>query len=397
MPLLSVNGTTLFCDVTGPADAPPVVFSNSLGTTLEMWDAQVRALAGRYRLIRYDTRGHGRSPVSDGSVDIDLLADDVAGLLDALAIPRAVVVGLSLGGMTAQALAMRHPGRVAGLVLMATAAHLPPADSWETRARTVLAQGMGSIVEAVMARWFTPTMAQTDPARLAFLRARFLAIDPAGYAACCRAIGALDLRPGLGGIRTPTLVVAGAADPVTSPAVGEALAKAIPGAGCEVVEDAAHILAAEQPEAVNAILGLFLDRHWPTGAAIDPLARGLANRKAVLGVEHVQRSLEQGGPFVRPWQEFISRAAWGEIWGDETLPFKTRSIIVLSMMVALHREEEFKLHLRPALKNGLTLEELRALLLQTAIYGGVPAANAAFRWVKEVLGAEADTIGSPPA
>ncbi|MFZ4534421.1 MAG: carboxymuconolactone decarboxylase family protein, partial [Alsobacter sp.] len=99
----------------------------------------------------------------------------------------------------------------------------------------------------------------------------------------------------------------------------------------------------------------------------------------------------------RPWQEFISRTAWGEIWGDATLPFKTRSIIVLSMMVALHREEEFKLHLRPALKNGLTLEELRALLLQTAIYGGVPAANAAFRWVKEVLGAEADTIGAPPA
>jgi len=397
MPLLSVNGTTLFCDVTGPADAPPVVFSNSLGTTLEMWDAQVRALAGRYRLVRYDTRGHGRSPVSDGPVDIDLLADDVAGLMDALAIPRAVVVGLSLGGMTAQALAMRHADRVAGLVLMATAPHLPPADAWETRAQTVLAQGMGAIVEAVMARWFTPAMAQTDPARLAFLRARFLAIDPAGYAACCRAIGGLDLRSGLGAIRAPTLVVAGAADPVTSPAVGEALAKAIPGAGCEVVDDAAHIPAAEQPEAVNAILGTFLDRHWPAGTAIDALARGLSNRKAVLGVEHVQRSLEQGGPFVRPWQEFISRTAWGEIWGDTTLPFKTRSIIVLSMMVALHREEEFKLHLRPALKNGLTLEELRALLLQTAIYGGVPAANAAFRWVKEVLGAEADTIGAPPA
>jgi 3-oxoadipate enol-lactonase/4-carboxymuconolactone decarboxylase len=248
-----------------------------------------------------------------------------------------------------------------------------------------------------MARWFTPAMAQTDPARLAFLRARFLAIDPAGYAACCRAIGGLDLRSGLGAIRAPTLVVAGAADPVTSPAVGEALAKAIPGAGCEVVDDAAHIPAAEQPEAVNAILGTFLDRHWPAGTAIDALARGLSNRKAVLGVEHVQRSLEQGGPFVRPWQEFISRTAWGEIWGDTTLPFKTRSIIVLSMMVALHREEEFKLHLRPALKNGLTLEELRALLLQTAIYGGVPAANAAFRWVKEVLGAEADTIGAPPA
>ena len=110
----------------------------------------------------------------------------------------------------------------------------------------------------------------------------------------------------------------------------------------------------------------------------------------MLGVEHVQRSLEKAGSFAAPWQDFITRNAWGEIWGDPTLPFKTRSMIELAMMVALHREEEFKLHVRPALKNGVTLDELRSLLIQTAIYAGVPAANAAFRWVREVLGEEAD-------
>ena len=119
---------------------------------------------------------------------------------------------------------------------------------------------------------------------------------------------------------------------------------------------------------------------------------GLAQRKAVLGVDHVQRSLEKAGAFAMPRQDFITRNAWGEIWGDETLPWKTRSLVTLAMMVALHREEEFKLHIRPALKNGVTLAELQALLLQTGIYAGVPAANAAFRWTRDVLGEEADTL-----
>ena len=108
----------------------------------------------------------------------------------------------------------------------------------------------------------------------------------------------------------------------------------------------------------------------------------------MLGAEHVERSLAKAGPFAAPWQDFITRVAWGEIWGDPTIPWKMRSMVTLAMMVALHREEEFKLHVRPALRNGVTIEELRSLLLQASIYAGVPAANAAFRWVKEVLGEE---------
>jgi 3-oxoadipate enol-lactonase/4-carboxymuconolactone decarboxylase len=112
----------------------------------------------------------------------------------------------------------------------------------------------------------------------------------------------------------------------------------------------------------------------------------------VLGTEHVERSLKNAGAFAMPWQDFITRNAWGEIWGDPALPWKTRSMLTLAMMIALHREEEFKLHVRPALKNGVTLEEMRALILQAAIYAGVPAANAAFRWVKDVLGDELETL-----
>jgi 3-oxoadipate enol-lactonase/4-carboxymuconolactone decarboxylase len=165
----------------------------------------------------------------------------------------------------------------------------------------------------------------------------------------------------------------------------------IPDAELITVPRAAHLLNIERPEVVNAHLGAFLERF---GGGAEPrlggvtFEQGLANRKSVLGVEHVERSLANAGAFAMPWQDFITRVAWGEIWGDPTLPRKTRSFITLAMMIALHREEEFKLHVRPALRNGVTVEELRALILQAAIYGGVPASNAAFRWTKEVLGGE---------
>jgi 3-oxoadipate enol-lactonase/4-carboxymuconolactone decarboxylase len=394
MPLIQANGTELFYDLTGPRNAPVVVFSNSLGTTLEMWDAQVRALASDYLCLRYDTRGHGRSPAADAAASIDTLADDLAGLLEALDIGAAHVVGLSLGGMTAQAFAVRHPERVTSLVLMATSAHLPPPEAWTERARLVQAEGMDALVDTVMARWFTPDTAAVSPDLVRPVRDRFRTIDPRGYAACCLAIRDMDLRERIGAIRAPTLVVAGEDDPATPLEMLEDIQSRIAGARLFVVPEAAHLVAVEQPDMVNDELRAFLaevDGERPP-AADAAFETGLANRKSVLGVEHVQRSLDRAGPFALPWQDFITRTAWGEIWGDPTLPWKTRSMLTLTMMVALHREEEFKLHLRPALRNGVSLEELRALLIQAAVYAGVPAANAAFRWVREVLGDELDRM-----
>ncbi|HEX8165967.1 MAG TPA: 3-oxoadipate enol-lactonase [Beijerinckiaceae bacterium] len=388
MPLTKANGVELFYDLAGPEGAPVVAFSNSLGTTHAMWDLTVPALCDRYRCLRYDTRGHGGSAIADRPASIDDLADDLAGLLDALGIERAHVVGLSLGGMTAQAFAVRHPGRLEKLVLMATSAHMPPPDAWQQRADTVRRDGMAAIVDAVVARWFTPAFAEVDPRRLAAVRDEFLRIDPRGYAVCCEAIRDMDLRERIGAIRAPTLIVAGADDPATPVAMLEDIRGRILDAELLIVPRAAHLVVVERAGIVNAHLAAFLDRGAaarPSGAAFEA---GLANRKKVLGDAHVERSLANAGPFATPWQDFITRMAWGEIWGDPTIPWKTRSMVTLAMMVALHREEEFKLHVRPALRNGVTVEELRSLLLQTSIYAGVPAANAAFRWVREVLGDE---------
>lgn len=391
MPLIATKNAQLFYDLTGPEGAPVVVFSNSLGTTLEMWDAQVRALSSRYRCLRYDTRGHGRSPVAGGPFSVADLADDLAGLLNGLGVETAHVVGLSLGGITAQAFAVRHPRRLESLVLMATAAFLP--GNWDERAEIVRASGMAALVDTVMPRWFTADTLALAPDLVRPVRERFLTIDPHGYAACCLAIRDMDLRQQIGAITAPTLVIAGEDDPATPLDKAEEILGLIPGAELTVVPEAAHLLNIEQQDVVNEILIGYLAR---IGGEREPVSGefevGLANRKSVLGVDHVQRSLEKAGRFARPWQDFITRTAWGEIWGDPTLPWKTRSMLTLTMMVALHREEEFKLHLRPALKNGVTLEELRALLLQAAVYAGVPAANAAFRWVKDVLGDEAEAI-----
>jgi len=393
MPILQANGVDLYYELSGPESAPVVAFSNSLGTTLAMWDAQASALAGRYRCLRYDARGHGRSQVLDAPASIDDLAEDLAGLLKGLRISRAHVVGLSLGGMTAQGFAIRNPERVQSLVLMATAAHLPPPDAWRQRAATVRAQGMAAIVDAVMSRWFTPAFAARDEAAVGAVRDQFLAIDPRGYAVCCEAIEKMDLRPAIGAIAAPTLIIAGADDPATPVLLMEEIRSRISDAELLIIPRAAHLLAVERADLVNAHLGAFLDRasgRREAKAGGGSFEAGLANRKSVLGAEHVERSLERAGAFAMPWQDFITRTAWGEIWGDPTLPWKTRSIVTLAMMVALHREEEFKLHIRPALRNGVTVDELRALLLQTAVYAGVPAANAAFRWVKDVLGEELD-------
>jgi 3-oxoadipate enol-lactonase len=258
MPSITVNDVDLHYDLSGPEGAPVVTFSNSIGTTLEMWDAQAKALSGHYRCLRYDTRGQGRSTTVDRSITINDLADDLAGLLDALGMPKAHIVGLSLGGMTAQAFTLRYPEQTTSLTLMATAAYLPPAEAWEQRAVTVCRDGMAAISDAVIARWFTPPYPDAFPQKVASVRDRFLQMDPNGYAACCRVIRDMDLRQDIGLITTPTLIIAGADDLATPVALMEDIRTRIAGSELVVLPDAAHILAIEQANRVNRHLLSFL-------------------------------------------------------------------------------------------------------------------------------------------
>jgi 3-oxoadipate enol-lactonase len=232
-----------------------VLMGASLGTTHAMWDAQAGPLAERFRVVRFDHRGHGGSPVPPGPYTIAGLGGDVLALLDALGIERASYVGLSLGSMVGIWLAANAPERVERLVLVGTAAHLPPPEGWEERAQEVERAGtVAAVADGVLARWLTPAYAERHPDVVERLRGMLAATSPEAYAACCRALGAMDLRDDARRIRARTLVVAGAQDPSTPPEHGKAIAEAIPDSRYELLDPSAHIIAIERADDVTRLL-----------------------------------------------------------------------------------------------------------------------------------------------
>lgn len=249
-----MSAVQVHAEITGRDDGPVVVLSNSLGSTHRMWEPQLAALQQRFRVVRYDTRGHGSSPVPNGPYGIDDLADDLVALLDRLGVERAHLVGLSLGGMTAMRVAGRNPERVDKLALLCTGAQLPPASNWTDRAATVRAHGCVAVAAAVVERWFTPEFLAAHPDIRANHEAMVVATPVEGYAGCCEAIAALDLRDDLTSITAPTLAIAGSDDPATPPAKLEEIAGGVRDGRLLVVPHAAHLANAEQPGIITSAL-----------------------------------------------------------------------------------------------------------------------------------------------
>ena len=240
--------------VEGPADAPVLVLSSSLGATRAMWDRQAAALRDRVRVVRYDHRAHGSSPAPPGPYALGDIAGDVVALLDRLEVERAHVCGLSMGGMVGMWLAEHAPERVDRLVLCCTSAQIGPASLWDERAAAVRAGGMEAIADAVVERWLTPDHAAAHPEDARALRDQLLGADPEGYAACCEAIRDMDVVSRLGDIAAPTLVVGAREDPSTPPEHQERIAAAIRGARLELLSPAAHVAAVERADEVTALI-----------------------------------------------------------------------------------------------------------------------------------------------
>lgn len=231
----------------GPLDAPTLVLSNSLGTDMGMWDPQLDAFAGAFRVLRYDSRGHGGSDSPPGAYSMDRLGRDVVELLDALGLDRVHFCGLSKGGMVGQWLAAHAPERLDRLVLSNTSAYMGPPSNWQGRIDGVLANGMAPLTEASIARWFTPGFVAAHPEAIAPIRRGLLACNPPGYAGCCAAIRDMDQRPTARLNTTPTLVIAGTEDPSTSVADGAFLAESA-AQGRLVALPAAHLSNVEVPD-----------------------------------------------------------------------------------------------------------------------------------------------------
>jgi 3-oxoadipate enol-lactonase len=247
-----------FCSVhhvlVGPASGAPVVLSNSLGTTMRMWDAQAAVLARTRLVLRYNMRGHGDSPVPPPPYDLPDLGRDVIALLDQYGIEKASLCGVSLGGMVSMWLAAHAPDRVDRLVLCSTSALFGPPEVWAERAALVRRSGVEAVADAVIARWFTPAFAAARPDVVAATRADLIATPAEGYAACCGVVERMDLRADLPAVRAPTLVIGARDDPSTPPEHARVIAAGIQGARPVVLERGAHLVNVETPDVVTELV-----------------------------------------------------------------------------------------------------------------------------------------------
>ena len=260
MPIVERAGCRLRYEIDGNPAGPPILFSNSLGTTCELWKPQLEALSPTFRIIRYDTRGHGSSDVLSGPYTIEMLGLDAIAILDATGVKRAHVCGLSLGGLTAMWLGVHRPHRVRSVTLVSTAARIGNTMMWEERIVQVQTSSVGSLADAAMGRWFSQSFRASHPEVVSIYH-RMLSETPAiGYAACCAAIRDADLRSAIAGISAPALIIAGHHDPVTPPADAQVMHERITGSQVSLL-DAAHILNVEQAGAFNDVLNAFVAGH----------------------------------------------------------------------------------------------------------------------------------------
>lgn len=374
MPFIASQGSRIYYRLEGRSDLPLLVLVHALGTDHGLWDPQLPALLRYFQVLRLDLRGHGASDAPAAEYTIPQLAGDVLDAIDAVGREQFAYCGLSLGGMIGQWLAAKAPGRFTHLVLANTSPRVADPSLFEARRRTALEGGMSALADVVMPRFFSARMLSPESAIAASARTTLLATDPTGYAGCCAAIRDMDHVALLGNIRVPTLVISGDQD-VSTPWTGhgDVLANTIAGAR-SVLLPAAHLSNLERPGSFTAAL---LDFLLP--ASPDPLAAGFTIRRRMLGDVHVDRAIANTSEFTRDFQDLITRYAWGTIWTRPALDPRIRRLLVLAITASLGRSEEFRLHVHTGLANELETVDLEEVLMQVAVYAGVPAANSAFR------------------
>jgi 3-oxoadipate enol-lactonase/4-carboxymuconolactone decarboxylase len=361
-------------------NGPVLVLLNSMGTSTAMWEPCLGPLAEQFTVLRVDARGHGASPVAAAGTPCGIsdLALDVVAVLDRLDLGRVHIAGCSLGAMAGLWIAAHRPERVGRLAVMCTSAG-PLADSgYRARGEAVRRGGLDSVADAVVDRWLTAAIRERDPELVATVRSMLTSTDAESYAQCCDALVALDLRADLARIAAPTLVMTGDQDEALPPVHGQRIAEGIAGARLESLGAAAHIATYEQP---GRIVSLLLE-HFQAGAT---WAGGLAVRRSVLGDEHVDRALREATTMTLPFQEFLTRYAWGDVWARPQLSRRDRSLITLTALVALGAEHEIPMHVRAAVRNGLSEQEIGEAMLHAALYAGLPRANRALAIARDVL------------
>jgi 3-oxoadipate enol-lactonase/4-carboxymuconolactone decarboxylase len=380
LPFINIDNTRLFYRLEGRPNLPVLVLSHSLGCDHGMWSPQMPDLLEHFQVLRFDTRGHGASDAPGGDYSIERFGRDVLGLLDRFSIQQVAFCGLSMGGAVGQWVAVNAPARLTSLVLANSSAQFS-GETLEARRRTVLESGMNAIVDAVIGRFFSPQNQAGTEANS--VRSVLLGTSPLGYAGCCAALRDFNYKSLLGKILAPTLVIVGERDASTPWAEhGKILAREVPNAQA-IHLPTAHLSNLERPRSFTAALLEFLQTSLDD--EVDPIEPGLRVRREVLGDEHVERSIANATDLTHDFQSLITRFAWGSVWARPGLDRRTRRLVTLATMAALGRWEEFRLHLRAGVAHGLEPSDIKELLLQVAVYAGLPAANTGFHIASEEL------------
>ncbi|WP_075180292.1 bifunctional 3-oxoadipate enol-lactonase/4-carboxymuconolactone decarboxylase PcaDC [Neptunomonas phycophila] len=380
MQTLSNNGDVLHYQLDGPSHLPLIVFSNSLGTDMRVWDPLLPYLKDQYRFLRYDKRGHGLSSCNNLPDTIDDHISDLIALLDSLHISQTILCGLSVGGLIAQGVAAKRPELVKHLILCDTAHKIGPADTWDARIETVTQHGIGHIADAVMERWFASNFRTEQEAEVVLWKNMLARTPVEGYTATCKAIRNADLTQSSSQLTQPTLCIVGDEDGATPPELVRSTAELIPGAQFEIIKNAGHLPCVEQPDALAKLIQGFLRN------VSEPLTRfdaGMKVRRSVLGDAHVDRAESNKTTFDEPFQTFITEGAWGSVWSRPFLSKRDRSLITIALLAALGHDEELAMHVRATQNTGATLDEVRETLLHLGVYAGVPASNIAIRVAKQ--------------
>src|SRR5690625_2832250 len=369
----------------GERNSPLLVLGPSLGTSAEaLWSEAAEHLADSYHIIAWDLPGHGHSTAVPAEFTIAELAQAVMHIVDSSVggATRFDYAGDSVGGCVGLQLLLDAPTRIASATLLCTGAKIGDAHMWHDRASLVRQSGTPIMMDQSAKVWFAPGFTDGYPQRTAPLLDALQAANAEGYARVCEALAGFDVRDRLGEVVAPVLAVGGAHDSATPPELIRDIADGVPGGRAVIIEDAAHLAPVEQPEHVADVIR----EHITNAQRIsDRHEQGMAVRRAVLGDEHVDRANASTTGFTAEFQDLITRYAWGEIWTRPGLDRRTRSLVTITALIARGHHEELAMHVRAARRNGVAVDEIKEVILQSATYCGVPDANTAFRIAADAL------------
>ncbi len=359
-----------------------IVFINSLGTDMRIWNGLIPFLSKNFNLLFSDKRGHGLSSTSDGDVSIDDYADDIIAIMDKCKIESAYVVGLSIGGLITYSLASRYPTRFKKLIFSNTGAKIGNEEAWSNRITQIKQQGIASISNDIIKRWVSPHFIKHNPDDTKGCVTMLEHISNLGYIQACEAIKNANYNNVIDSIKHPVMFIGGSDDAGTTPEFVKDNATKLHAESTHILDNVGHLPCIESPKKVAQLISDFCNQPYKDLSLFE---QGMITRRSVLGDAHVNRAEANKTDFDNDFQEYITKNAWGSIWSRPQLTKRERSMITIALLTALGLEEELEMHIKATQNTGATIDDVKEVILHTGIYAGVPVSNGAFKIAKKVF------------